>query len=175
MFLLVHGGSGHRPKMVLYDKEFGHGHAAFLKNSPGVFTEMLRAHLPRMTLPCDRQRLGNAWCPSDGDEAWLPSLHSRISGKRPEFPHVHIHHGAHSRSHCGAMARISSIASQRARRGWVSPGGGLAGDGSVRSSWEGCPSPDREMRGLLPHSGHISGPHWPLKGSQDGPQLCDTR
>lgn len=99
MFLLVHGGSGHRPKMVLYDKLFGHGHAPFLGNSPGVFTEMLRAHLPRMTLPCDRQRLGNIWCPSDGDKAWLPSLHSRISGKRPEFPQVHIHHGAHSGSH----------------------------------------------------------------------------
>ena len=66
-FLFVYDGGEHGSKMVRYDKELGQGYAAFLENSPRVFPETPKAHLPKMTPPCDRQGFSNAYYVCDMD------------------------------------------------------------------------------------------------------------
>lgn len=86
LFLFMGGGSGHGSQMVSYNKEFGQGYAAFLENFPRVFSEIPKAHLPRMTPPCRLQGFGGAHHISEMEKTQYLSLHSRMPWKRPGAP-----------------------------------------------------------------------------------------
>lgn len=60
--------------MVLSNKEFRQGYAAVLKNFPQVFSKISKAHLPRMTPPCDLQGSGGTHCVREVENRPGPSL-----------------------------------------------------------------------------------------------------